>query len=139
MHGYKWPINSPRTRTAIRSDAFIVEGIQRQSPGRYPTYLPTYFIEVLSNRVVVGSVYGGGNGGFRLSGSHNASSPYSGPMAAAIVLRNNSGDNSFFIISDAVSDTIVEGNTLLDSDDKLQRTNASTNPVRIHVGHNHGL
>ena len=152
---------------AIRSDAFIVEGIQIQAPGRYPTYLPTYFIEVLSNRVVEGNVYGGGTGGFRVFGSHNASSPYSGPMAAAIVLRNNSGkllssllyvcilpvsrpelgvcagfatgDNSFFIISDAVSDIIVEGNTLLDSDDKLQRTNTSTNPVRIHVGRNHGL
>jgi hypothetical protein len=72
-------------------------------------------------------------------GAHNGSSPYPGAMAAAIVLRNNSGDNSEFTIGNAVSDTIVEGNALIDSDEGLQMINTSTNPTRVYQSHNRGL
>ena len=107
---------------------------------QYPTYIPTYFIEVLDNVILEGNVYGGGTGGFVVSGAFNSSSPYSGAMAAAVVLRNNSGSNAYFQINDAVSDVIVEGNSLIDSDTGLQLHNQSgTNPMRVFIGSNLGL
>ena len=145
--------------TAVRSDGFIVEGLENTrgpmlagsgsdarlgtsdrgpDPLLYPTYIPTYFIEVLDNRVLEGNVYGGGTGGFSVRGMYNGTSPFSGAMAAAIVLRNNSGDNSHFIVSNAVSDIIIEANTLVSSDEPgLQLTNASgTGPTRVFIGEN---
>jgi hypothetical protein len=107
---------------------------------QYPTYIPTYFIEVLDNVIMEGNVYGGGTGGFVVSGAFNGSSPYSGAMAAAIVLRNNSGNNAYFQINDAASDIIVEGNALIDSDSGLQLHNQSgAAPTRVYVGSNVGL
>ena len=107
---------------------------------QYPTYIPTYFIEVLDNIISEGNVYGGGTGGFVVRGAFNSSSPYSGAMAAAVVLRNNSGNNAYFQINDAVSDVIVEGNALIDSDTGLQLHNQSgSKPARVFIGSNVGL
>lgn len=133
------------------ASAALVEASERDSsasapPPRplpdilYPTYIPTYFIEVLDNAILEGNVYGGGTGGFIVSGAFNSSSPYSGAMAAAIVLRNNSANNAYFQINDAVSDVIVEGNSLIDSDTGMQFHNQSgAKPMRVHIGNNVGL
>lgn len=140
---------------AVRTDGFIVEGLENvrgpmlaasvNSPPRlpdthYPTYIPVYFIEVLNNVIEEGNVYGGGTGGFVVRGAYNGSSPFSGAMAAAVVLRNNTGDNAYFQVNDAVSDAVVEDNKLVNSDEGLQLNNKTgRSPERIFVGQNHGL
>jgi len=101
--------------TALRAQGFIIEGLNH---GQH-TYMPCYFVETLHNRVLEGVTYDGSVGGFAVSGYYNASQPFTGAMAAAIVYRGNVGDNSAFSLNDAVTDVLYEDNALTNSDTGL--------------------
>ena len=73
--------------------------------------MPCYFIETLSNRVVDSITLAGSVGGLHASGYYNASTAFTGAMAAALVYRDNHVDNGQWSVNGAVTDVLIEGNT----------------------------
>jgi hypothetical protein len=85
--------------------------------------IPSYFIETFDNHIVEGMSYDGSVSGFRTSGYYNRSVGFDGASVAAVVYRNNTVDNGVWVIQGAVTDVIVEGNTMVNS----QQCDTSTN------------
>lgn len=123
--------------TAVRTDGFIAEGLQHGKVAK-PAFMPVAFVEHLDNTIAEGNNYGGGVGGFTLSGFYNASSvDYTGAMATAITYRGNTADNGFWTVEGAVEDVLIEGNTMVDSDAGLVMKGNQT--FRVFTRNNVGL
>ena len=60
-----------------------------------------------------GITYTGSNAGLTASGYFNASAPFTGAMAAALVYRGNYLDNGHWSVGGAVTDVLIEGNTMV--------------------------
>eukprot|EP00040_Diaphanoeca_grandis_P005094 m.31359 g.31359 ORF g.31359 m.31359 type:complete len:780 (+) comp16447_c0_seq1:96-2435(+) len=102
--------------TGARIDGFIVEGLNHAG------FLPCYFVETLDNNIVEGLNYDGGVGSFSTSGYYNKSAAFSGGMAVALVYRGNSVDNGAWSVQGAVTDVVIEGNTMTNTADWNQFT-----------------
>jgi hypothetical protein len=108
--------------TFERTTGAIVEGLNHHGGGT-PMLIPSYFIETFDNHIVEGMSYDGSVSGFRTSGYYNRSVGFDGASVAAVVYRNNTVDNGVWVIQGAVTDVIVEGNTMVNS----QQCDTSTN------------
>ena len=95
----------------VRAEGLFVEGLNHGKD----TFMPCYFIETLSNRVVESLTYTGSVAGLSASGYYNASKVFSGAMVAAIVYRGNVVDNGHWSVSGAVTDVLIEGNTMINT------------------------
>ena len=107
-----------------------------------------YFIETISNRFVDAITYTGSNGGISASGYYNASTPFTGAMAAALVYRDNHVDNGHWSVSGAVTDVLIEGNSMVNTmpwnnftikQGLLQNKTAGKTTARIFLRGNEGM
>jgi hypothetical protein len=97
--------------TILRAQGLLVEGLNH---GRAPefAYMPCYFIETISNTITEAITYSGSVSGISASGYYNHTSPFTGAMAAALVYRSNHVDNGKWTVNGAVTDVLIEGNTM---------------------------
>jgi hypothetical protein len=101
--------------TVSRAEGLIIEGLNHAKAPDF-AFMPCYFIETLSNRVTEGITYTGSNAGLTASGYFNASAPFTGAMAAALVYRGNYLDNGHWSVGGAVADVLIEGNTMVNTE-----------------------
>ena len=95
---------------AVRAGGFIVTD--------YFEYSSDYFIETHHNRVEQVPYYGAS--GININGKYNASSDFTGPLVVSSVWRGNHVDNGAWSIDGAVSDVLIEGNTMTNCEHSLQ-------------------
>ena len=99
----------------VRAEGLIVEGLNHPDGLGKDAFMPCYFVETLSNRVIESLTYTGSVAGLSASGYFNASKAFSGAMVAAIVYRGNFLDNGHWSVSGAVQDVLIEGNTMINT------------------------
>ena len=95
---------------AVRAGGFIVTD--------YFEYSSDYFIETHHNHVEQVPYYG--SPGININGKYNASADFTGPLVAASVWRGNHIDNGAWGIDGAVSDLLIEGNTMTNCEHGVQ-------------------
>ena len=98
----------------VRTDGALVWGLNHQKPGMPEAFMPCYFIETFRNHVSDRRLQGS-PGGFNALGFYNASKDFDGPMAVGLVYRDNVVDDGTWRIAGAVSDVILEGNKMINS------------------------